>query len=80
MNALLHEEERVLTDGDVASWMPLFFDPGLLQPLAMGQMVDVTHEVPQPEEGRVLSGPLPRLLDGGEEPQEVTQTFSGAIH
>ena len=64
--------ERVLTDGDVASWVPLFFDPGLLQPLAMGQMVDVTNEMPQPEEGRVLSGPLPRLLDGGEEPQEVT--------
>ena len=72
MNALMHEKERVLTDGDVASWVPLFFDPGLLQPLAMGQMVDVTHEVPQPEEGRVLPGPLPRLLDSSEEPQEVT--------
>ena len=72
MNALLHEKERVLTDGDVASWIPLSLTPGLLQPLAMGQMVDVTHEMPQPEEGRVLSGPLPRLLDGGEEPQEVT--------
>ena len=56
----------------MASWIPLFFDPGLLQPLAMGQMVDVTHEVPQPEEGRVLPGPLPRLLDSSEEPQEVT--------
>ena len=52
--------------------MPLSLTPGSLQPLAMGQMVDVTHEMPQPEEGRVLSGPLPRLLDGGEEPQEVT--------
>ena len=72
MNALLHKQQRVLTGGDVASWMPLFLDPWLLQPLAMGQMVDVAHEVPQPEEGRVLSGPLPRLLDGGEEPQEVT--------
>ena len=54
--------------------------PWLLQPLAMGQMVDVTNEVPQPEEGRVLSGPLPRFLESGEEPQEVTQKFSGAIH
>ena len=80
MNAPLHKQQRVLTGGDVARWMPLFLDPWLLQPLAMGQMVDVTNEMPQPEEGRVLSGPLPRLLDGGEEPQEVTQTFSGAIH
>ena len=46
--------------------------PCLLQPLSMGHVADVPHEVPQPEEGRVLSGPLPRLLDGGEEPQEVT--------
>ena len=72
MNAPLHKQQRVLTGGDVASWMPLFLDPWLLQPLAMGQMVDVTHEVPQPEEGRVLPGPLPRLLDSSEEPQEVT--------
>ena len=57
-----------------------FLGPWLLQPLAMGQMVDVTNEVPQPEEGRVLSGPLLRLLEGGTEPREVTQKFSGAIH
>ncbi len=46
----------------------------------MRQMIDVTNEVPQPEEGRVLSGPLLRLLEGDAEPEKVTQKFSGAIH